>query len=198
MGGGSQGSPVPMSPAPVPSRVAMPCGRGARPRHQPWGDTPPSLGPIPRAHGRPGNRFGSGGRLSSPSPAEKVSSSPMKAVEGTDMMKAGRCLLPREEHSFPVASPLPSRAAPQLAARPAALPPPLPTARWLSKPKAQNISYLQSEGLFSLPHRGWFVVQGPPSPPVPYLCSSFILRLLLCLRLLGARERERSIGCRHG
>ncbi|NXW07546.1 PALM protein, partial [Fregetta grallaria] len=46
-------------------------------------------GPVPRAHGRPGERFGSGGHLSSLSPAEKkVSSSPMKAVEGTDMMKA--------------------------------------------------------------------------------------------------------------
>uniref|UniRef100_A0A8B9Z0B5 Paralemmin-1 n=1 Tax=Buteo japonicus TaxID=224669 RepID=A0A8B9Z0B5_9AVES len=103
------GSPIPMSHVPVPSRAAMPCGSRARTRCQPWEDTSPSLGPIPRAPGRPGDYFGSGGRLSSLSPAEKkVSSSPMKAVEGTDMMKAGRCPLPREERSFPVASPSPS------------------------------------------------------------------------------------------
>ncbi|KAI1230542.1 hypothetical protein IHE44_0010004 [Lamprotornis superbus] len=36
---------------------------------------------------------------------KRVSSSPMKAVEGSDMMKAGRCPLPWEECSFQAASP---------------------------------------------------------------------------------------------
>ncbi|PKK17813.1 paralemmin, partial [Columba livia] len=44
--------------------------------------------PLPRAHRQGCDGLGSGDHLSSPSPAEKVSSSPMKVVEGTDMMKA--------------------------------------------------------------------------------------------------------------
>ncbi|XP_064898194.1 paralemmin-1 isoform X3 [Columba livia] len=47
-----------------------------------------SPGPLPRAHRQGCDGLGSGDHLSSPSPAEKVSSSPMKVVEGTDMMKA--------------------------------------------------------------------------------------------------------------
>lgn len=95
--------------------------------------------------GTPGDRFGSGGRLSSPSPADKrVSSSPMKAVEGSDMMKAGRCPLPWEERSFQAASPSPPHR-PRLAATAAA---PRRAARCLSKPRAENIRHCN--------HRVWF------------------------------------------
>ncbi|NWR50484.1 PALM protein, partial [Regulus satrapa] len=49
------------------------------------GDTLPSLGPVPRAH----QAIVWAQAVVSPSPADKrVSSSPMKAVEGSDMMKA--------------------------------------------------------------------------------------------------------------
>lgn len=171
------------------------------------GHTPPSPGRIPWVHGRAGDRFGSGGCLSSPSPAEKkVSSSPMKAVEGTDMMKAGGCPLPWEERCFPVASPPPrSRAAPRLAARSAALPPPLPTARWLSKPKAEHVVYLQSEGFgFASPPR-LVRVPCPHSPfNVSAPVSSFTSRSV-CGRSgtvvpawLMPRQRWRPRGCRWG
>ncbi|RMC00933.1 hypothetical protein DUI87_22620 [Hirundo rustica rustica] len=71
--------------SPLGAVKVVPCGGGARPGCQPWGDTLPSLGPDPRAH----RAIVWAQAVVSPPPADKrVSSSPMKAVEGSDMMKA--------------------------------------------------------------------------------------------------------------
>lgn len=123
MGGGSGAAVSPCPPSLSPPGQWCPVAGEPIPGTSCGGDTLPSPGPVPWARGPLGDGFGSGGCLSSPSPAEKkVSSSPMKAVEGTDMMKAGGCALPQEERSFPIASP--SRPPPR---RPSARCPPTAT-----------------------------------------------------------------------
>lgn len=125
----------------VPSRAVVLCGGGACPRCQPWGDTLPSLRPDPWAH----QAILWAQAVVSPPPADKrVSSSPMKAVEGSDMMKAGRCPLPWEERSFQAASPSLLHHS-RLAATAAA---PRRAARCLSKPRAENSRHCN--------HRVWF------------------------------------------
>lgn len=134
----------------------------------------------------------SGRRFSSPPPAKKVSSSPMKAVEGTDMMKAGTCPLPREEHSLLVASLLPPRGIFRLTA--------------LSAQPVLQPCHQRSPPLHEFPSLGHQIsvichrrvrVQWDPAAglqfraPIPSLfhvsapVSSFAS---CCLRLLGARE----------
>lgn len=162
----------------VPPRAEVPCGGGAHPRLQPWGDTLPSPGPAPWAQQA---MVWAQAAVSSPPPADKrLSSSPMKAVEGTDMMKAGRCPLPWEESSFQAASPSPLHR-PWLAATAAA-----PRSMPFQAQGAQHPS-LQSQGLVLLPPHGWFVAQGPP---VPCLCSGFILPALFAASLSRGEAAE--------
>lgn len=164
----------------------MPCGGGARPRCQPWGDTLPSLGPDPWAH----QATLWAQAVVSPPPADKrVSSSPMKAVEGSDMMKAGRWPLPWEERSFRAASPSPP--APPSARCHRSHSPPCRSMPFQAQGREQPS--LQSQGLVLLPPHGWFVAQGLSTSALFHVSapvSSFPLRLqLLCA---GGRQQSGS------
>lgn len=129
-----------------------------------------SPGPLPRVQRKGCDGLGSGDHLSSPSPAEKVSSSPMKVVEGTDMMKAGGYLLPGEQLSLPAPSP------PRCSRHRRSMP--------FHAPGTEHRLFAIRAFVFASTPR---LVRGSGPPHAPHLCSGFILCLLLCLRLLGCQ-----------